>query len=156
MDVDATAGRRSHEKARVPGVEAYCDRRAARESCDACELRVAQSPDDGVRGCRVRLATVHRALETLRAAMNWGMAQTPPLFKKSPFHRFGVRMNKKLETSRDRRLSREEEKQLLDAALQKMNTPEHQFVGPLLHDRIIGAAELCRRRGELLLRSEER
>jgi hypothetical protein len=26
--------------------------------------------------------------------MNWGMAQTPPLFKKSPFHRFGVRMNK--------------------------------------------------------------
>ena len=48
---------------------------------------------------------MHRALETLRAAMNWGMAQTPPLFKKSPFHRFGVRMNKKAETTRDRRLS---------------------------------------------------
>ena len=29
----------------------------------------------------VEIATVHRALETLRAAMNWGMAQTPPLFK---------------------------------------------------------------------------
>jgi integrase-like protein len=39
---------------------------------------------------RVELATIHRTLETLRAAMNWGMAQTPPLFKKSPFHRFGV------------------------------------------------------------------
>ena len=43
----------------------------------------------------VEIATVHRVLETLRAAMNWGMAQTPPLFDKSPFHRFGVRMNKK-------------------------------------------------------------
>jgi integrase len=105
---------------------------------------------------RVELATVNRALETLRHAMNWGMAQTPPLFKKSPFHRFGVRMNKKAETSRDRRLTREDEKKLLDAALQKMNTPEHQFVGPLLHDRIIGALELCCRRGEMLLIQNKR
>ncbi len=105
---------------------------------------------------RVELATIHRTLETLRAAMNWGMAQTPPLFRKSPFHRFGVRMNKKGETVRDRRLSREEEKKLLDAALQKMNTPEHQFVGPLLHDRIIGALELCCRRGEMLLIQNKR
>ena len=36
-------------------------------------------------------------------------------------------------------------------ALQKMNSPEHQFAGPLLHDRIIGAMELCCRRGEMLL-----
>jgi hypothetical protein len=43
----------------------------------------------------VEIATMHRALETLRAAMNWGMAQTPPLFNRSPFHRFGVRLNKK-------------------------------------------------------------
>jgi hypothetical protein len=85
----------------------------------------------------VELATVHRVLETLRASINWGMAQTPPLFRKSPFHRYGVRMNKKLETSRDRRVSRTEEKLLLEAALKKMNTPEHQFAGPLLHDRII-------------------
>ena len=105
---------------------------------------------------RVELATIHRTLETLRAAMNWGMAQTPSLFRKSPFHRFGVRMNKKAETARDRRLSREEEKKLLDAALQKMNTPEHQFVGPLLHDRIIGALELCCRRGEMLLIQNKR
>jgi hypothetical protein len=83
--------------------------------------------------------------------MNWGMAQTPPLFKKAPFHRFGVRMNKKLETTRDRRLTRDQEKRLLDTALQKMNAPEHQFVGPLLHDRIIGAIELVCRRGEMLL-----
>jgi hypothetical protein len=69
----------------------------------------------------VEIATVHRALELLRAAMNWGMAQTPSMFKKSPFHRFGVRMNKKLEISRDRRLTREEEKRLLDTALEKMN-----------------------------------
>jgi integrase len=99
----------------------------------------------------VEIATVHRALETLRAAMNWGMAQTPPLFKKSPFHRFGVRMNKKLETTRDRRLTRDEEKRLLDTALEKMNSAEHQHTGPLLHDRIIGALELCCRRGEMLL-----
>jgi integrase len=104
----------------------------------------------------VEIATVHRALETLRAAMNWGMAQTPPLFRKSPFHRFGVRMNKKLETSRDRRLTREEEKRLLDTALTRMNTPEHQFAGPLLHDRIIGAIELCCRRGEMLLVQNKR
>jgi len=104
----------------------------------------------------VEIATVRRVLETLRAAMNWGMAQTPPMFNKSPFHRFGVRLNKKAETIRDRRLLREEEKRLLDAALQKMNTPEHQFVGALLHDRIIGALELCCRRGEMLLIQSKR
>jgi hypothetical protein len=99
----------------------------------------------------VELATMHRVLETVRAAINWGMAQTPPLLAKSPFHRFGVRLNKKAETARDRRLSRDEEKRLLDAALNRMNAPEHQFVGPILHDRIIGALELCCRRGEMLL-----
>jgi integrase len=104
----------------------------------------------------VELATLHRMLETLRAAMNWGLAQTPPFFKKSPFHRYGVRMNKKAETVRDRRLQRDEEKLLLDTALQRMNTPEHQFVGPLLHDRVIGALELCCRRGEMLLIQNKR
>ena len=54
--------------------------------------------------------------------MNWGMAQTPPLFKKAPFHRFGVPLNKKAETVRDRRIPREEEKRLLDTALRRMNT----------------------------------
>ena len=98
----------------------------------------------------VELASIHRVLETLRAAINWGMAQTPPLFGKSPFHRFGVRLNKKAETVRDRRLSRDEEKRMLDAALQQMHTASHQYVGELLHDRIIGALELLCRRGEML------
>ena len=73
-----------------------------------------------------------------------------------PFYRFGVRMNKKAETVRDRRVSREEEKRLLDTALQKMNTPDHQYVGALLHDRIIGALELCCRRGEMLMIQNKR
>lgn len=104
----------------------------------------------------VEIATVHRALELLRAAMNWGMAQTRPMFTKSPFHHSGVRMNKKLETTRDRRLTREEEKRLLDTALQTMNVGEHQFTGPLLHDRLIGAIERCCRRGEMLLIQNKR
>ena len=41
------------------------------------------------------------------------------------------------------------------AALQKMYTAEHQFVGPLLHDRIIAALELCRR-GEMLMIQNKR
>jgi integrase len=104
----------------------------------------------------VEIASMHRLLERLRAAINWGMAQTPPLFTKSPFHRFGVRMNKKAETVRDRRVSRDEEKRLLDTALHKMNTAGHMFVGELLHDRIIGALELCCRRGEMLLIQNKR
>jgi integrase len=104
----------------------------------------------------VELASIHRVLETLPAAINWGMAQTPPLFGKSPFHRFGVRLNKKAETIRDRRLPRDVEKRLLDAALQQMNTAPHQYVGELLHDRIIGALELCCRRGEMLLIQNKR
>jgi integrase len=104
----------------------------------------------------VEIATMHRVLETLRAAMNWGIAQTPPLFNRSPFHRFGVRLNKKAETARDRRLTRDEEKRLLDTALQQMNRPEHQNVGSLLHDRIIGTMELCCRRGEMLMIQNKR
>ena len=104
----------------------------------------------------VEIASIHRVLERLRAAMNWGMAQTPPLFARSPFHRFGVRMNKKAETVRDRRVSREEEKRLLDTALLRMNTAAHMFAGELLHDRIIGALELCCRRGEMLLIQNKR
>ena len=85
-----------------------------------------------------------------------GHGADPPLFNRSPFHRFGVRLNKKAETARDRRLTRDEEKRLLDTALQKMNTPEHQNVGALLHDRIIGALELCCRRGEMLMIQNKR
>jgi integrase len=104
----------------------------------------------------VEIASVHRVLERLRAAINWGLAQTPPLFARSPFHRFGVRLNKKAEAVRDRRVSREEEKSLLDTALRDMNTARHQYVGEMLHDRIIGAIELCCRRGEMLLIQNKR
>jgi integrase len=99
----------------------------------------------------VELATVHRVLEVLRTALNWGRAQTPPLIMQSPFHKFGVTMSKKDEASRDRRLGQQEERQLLHTALHQMNTAEHQYVGPLLHDRITAALELCCRRGEILL-----
>jgi len=104
---------------------------------------------------RVKIATLHKALAILRAAIRWGQAQTPPLIDKSPFHRFGVRLNKKAETTRDRRVSRAEEKRLLDAAL-TMNTWQHSYVGPLLHDRLIGALELCCRLGEMLLIQNKR
>ena len=144
-------------------VDPQPDRRCSRNTSAICRSTALEEPDDINRfktdseyADDVEMASIHRVLETLRAAMNWGMAQTPPLFAKSPFHRFGVRLNKKAETSRDRRLSRDEEKRLLDTALQKMNTPEHQFVGELLHDRIIGALELCCRRGEMLLIQNKR
>lgn len=121
---------------------------------DADEINRFKTASDYID--EVEIATVHRVLETLRAAMNWGMAQTPPMFNRTPFHRFGVRLNKKAETTRDRRLSRDEEKRLLNAALQKMNGPEHRYTGPILHDRIIGALELCCRRGEMLLIQNKR
>lgn len=104
---------------------------------------------------KVEIATMHKVLAILRAAIRWGQAQTPPLIEKSPFHRFGVRLNHKLETVRDRRISREEEKRLLDAAV-AMNTWEHRYVGSAMHDRIIGALELCCRRGEMLLMQNRR
>jgi len=103
----------------------------------------------------VEISTLHKVLAILRAAIRWGQAQTPPLIDKSPFHRFGVRLNTKAETVRDRRVSREEEKRLLDAAL-AMNTWEHRWVGSLMHDRIIGALELCCRRGEMVLMQNKR
>ena len=65
-------------------------------------------------------------------------------------------MNKKAETVRDHRVSREEEKRLLDTALLRINTAAHMFVGELLHDHIIGALELCCRRGEMLLIQNKR
>ena len=37
-----------------------------------------------------------------------------------------------------------------------MNTAAHMYTGELLHDRIIGALELCCRRGEMLLIQNKR
>jgi hypothetical protein len=44
------------------------------------------------------------------------------------------------ETKRDRRIHRDEEQRLL-AACVTMNSAEHKFAGPAMHDRIIGALE---------------
>jgi integrase len=95
------------------------------------------------------IATVNRALSTLRAAINWGRFQDPPILTTSPFHRFGVSIKAKEETKRDRRIGTDEEQSLLSAA-QVMNSTEHKFVGPSMHDRLIGALETCCRQGEML------
>jgi integrase len=94
-------------------------------------------------------ATVNRALSTLRAAINWGRFQDPPYLTTTPFHRFGVTIKVKEETKRDRRIGLQEEQALL-AACSDMGGPEHKYVGPSLHDRLIGALETCCRRGEML------
>ena len=95
------------------------------------------------------LATVNRVLGVLRAAVNWGRFQDPPLLSTSPFHRFGISIKRRDENKRDRRVHRDEEQQLLAAGI-TMNTAEHKWVGPTMHDRIIGAIETCCRQGEML------
>lgn len=95
------------------------------------------------------IATVNRALSTLRAAINWGRFQDPPYLTTSPFHRFGVTIRVKEETKRDRRIGLQEEQALL-AACSLMNGAEHKYVGAAMHDRIIGAIEMCCRLGEML------
>ena len=95
------------------------------------------------------VATVNRALGVLRATINWGRFQDPPLLSTSPFHRFGVNIKVRDETKRDRRTHRDEEQSLLAACL-AMNNSEHKWTGPAMHDRIIGALETCCRQGEML------
>ena len=95
------------------------------------------------------VATVNRVLGVLRAAINWGRFQDPPLLSTTPFHRFGVTIKSKEETKRDRRVGPQEEQALL-AACSTMNAAEHKCVGPAMHDRIIGALETCCRQGEML------
>lgn len=85
-----------------------------------------------------QIATVNRALSTIRGAINWGRFQDPLLLTNSPFHRFGITIRTKEETKRDRRIGAEEEKALLDAAL-PINSDEHKRAGASMHDRIIGA-----------------
>ena len=96
-----------------------------------------------------KVATVNRALGVLRAAINWGRFQDPPLLSTTPFHRFGVTIKARDETKRDRRIHRDEEQRLL-AACVTMNSAEHKCAGPAMHDRIIGALETCCRQGEML------
>jgi integrase len=95
------------------------------------------------------VATVNRALGVLRAAINWGRFQDPPLLSTTPFHRFGVSIRARDEAKRDRRIHRDEEQRLLAACL-TMNSAEHKWAGPAMHDRLIGALETCCRQGEML------
>ena len=55
------------------------------------------------------VATLNRALSTLRAAINWGRFQDPPYLSTTPFHRFGANIKTKEETKRDRRIGLQEE-----------------------------------------------
>ena len=96
-----------------------------------------------------QVATVNRELGVLRAAINWGRFQDPPLLSTTLFHRFGITIRLRTETKRDRRIHRDEEQKML-AACRKMNAVEHKFSGPAMHDRIIGAIETCCRMGEML------
>lgn len=95
------------------------------------------------------VATVNRALSTLRAAINRGRFQDPPYLSTTPFHRFGVTIKTKEETKRDRRIGTQEEQALLKGCVE-MSGAEHKYVGSSMHDRIIGALETCCRKGEML------
>jgi len=95
------------------------------------------------------LATMNRALSTLRAPINGGRFQDPPYLMTTPFHRFGVTIKTKEETKRDRRIGLQEEQALL-ASCGEMSGAEHKYVGSSMHDRIIGALETCCRQGEML------
>src|SRR5262249_17530653 len=75
--------------------------------------------------------------------------RTPPIFTGSPFHRFGVKIRTKVETKRDRRITPDEERRLLEAA-DKLNCAEHAFAGAQMRDRIVGALETASRLGEML------
>lgn len=89
------------------------------------------------------------ALGILRHAVNWGRGRTPPIFSASPFHRFGVKIKTKVETKRDRRVSADEERRLLESA-DTLNCAEHAFAGAQMRDRIVGALETGCRLGEML------
>ncbi len=95
------------------------------------------------------LVAVNRTLGILRHAMNWGRGRTPAIFMASPFHRFGVKIKTKGETKRDRRITLDEERRLLEAA-DKLNCAEHAFAGAQMGDRIVGALETACRLGEML------
>jgi len=99
------------------------------------------------------LASVHRCLEIVRTAINWGLVERDgedPIFSKSPFHKFGVTMNKGAEGNRDRRLTRDEQEEFRRICFGPLNTAAHQRVGPLLYDRMLGALDLLCRRGEMM------
>jgi integrase len=97
-----------------------------------------------------QVATVNRVLELIRAAINWGMHPQRSVFSSNPFGRWGMRLDKRGEKKRDRRISAAEEKRLLFAC-DVLDSAEYQFAGSGMRDRIVGALETGCRRGEMLL-----
>jgi hypothetical protein len=94
------------------------------------------------------IATVNRALGTLRSAINWGRFQDPPLLTTTPFHRFGISVKTKEETKRDRRVHGEEEHALLRACA-AMNSAGHSgsvtrcTIGSLGHSKLAAGKVRC-------------
>jgi integrase len=128
--------------------------KAIKETLGGLPVTALEKPAEIVRFKAVyrkghEVATVNRALSTLRAAINWGRFQDPPYLTTTPFHRFGVSIKTKEETKRDRRIGLQEEQALL-AACSEMNGAEHKYVGSPMHDRLIGALETCCRQGVML------
>jgi integrase/recombinase XerD len=78
-----------------------------------------------------------------------GSRSHPAIFIASPFHRFGVKIKTKVETKRDRRITPNEEQNLLEVA-DKLNRAEHAFAGAQMRDRIVGTLETGCRLGEML------
>lgn len=92
-------------------------------------------------------ATMNRVLGELRHVVNWGIARE--MLEKTPFRPGGVRLKVKGETKRERRVSHEEEQQLL-ATADEMKTAEHRFAGQRMRDRIVAALATGCRKGEML------
>jgi hypothetical protein len=92
------------------------------------------------------VATVNRALGVLRAAINWGRFQDPPLLATSPFHRFGVNIKVRDETKRDRRIHRDEEQSLARRVSDDEPRRSQMDGASDARPHIIGALETCCRR----------
>ena len=96
-------------------------------------------------------ATVNRYLAQFRHMINWAIGRE--LMSRSPFYHktlnpSGIRLLKG-ENSRSRRAYPDEEACLL-AAANRMNTAQHEFVGPAMRARIEMAVDKGVRRGEML------
>jgi integrase len=85
--------------------------------------------------------------EALRNALNIVLAEALDRFSRDQEDTAGL--FKRLETKRDRRITADEERKLLEAA-DKLNCAEHAFAGAQMRDRIVGALETGCRIGEML------
>ena len=121
-----------------------------RQHLGSLPVKALERPEaiDTLKGAYVgrKQASTNRLLGQLRAVINWAVGRE--LLGKTPFSRTGVRINKKGENQRQRRVPVTEENALL-AAADVMKTAAHKKVGTAMRDRIIGALETGCRRGEM-------